>query len=111
MTKEQHSKFEDFNKNPDIVTRKADRTNVFVILEPNYSKEQLDHVNSDTRNFRKIYNDPTVALKRELYELIKKANSSSDSRKVTRREGVRRVFLRLSIPKPENTQKFDLSPY
>ena len=87
LTKEQYKKVKEFNQNENIITRKADKSNVFVILDKDYYVNQINQLLSDETKFRKINKDPTDELKRELNKHIDEVNSHSKQIKITKREG------------------------
>ena len=86
LTKEQYTMVKEFNQNDSIITRKADKSNVFVILDKDYYVDQINHLLSDDTKFRKIEKDPTDELKRELNKHIGIVNTSKEV-KITKREG------------------------
>ena len=86
LTKEQYKMVKEFNQNDSIITRKADKSNVFVILDKDYYVQQINQLLSDETKFRKIVKDPTDELKRELNKHIGIVNTSKDV-KIAKREG------------------------
>ena len=86
LTREQYKKIREFNDNPSIVTRKADKSNIYVILNADSYKDQLDMILSDSSKFEKILSDPTDSIKSRLNILIKEANKFEDM-KFKKREG------------------------
>ena len=70
LTKDQLSKVKEFNANSSIVTRKADKSNVYVVMNKVDYDNKLDEIVADDSKFKKIYSDPTNHLKRELNKLI-----------------------------------------
>ena len=87
LTKEQYKKVKEFNQNESIITRKADKSNVFVILDKDYYVDQINLLLSDETKFCKINKDPTDELKRELNKHIGVVNNNSKQIKITKREG------------------------
>ena len=77
ITKEEYNKIREFNRNYNIIIRKADKNNTFVIMDKNEYIQQLTHLLSNTSKFQKINSDPTEAIKRKLNSLIAKANKHS----------------------------------
>ena len=87
LTKDQLSKVKEFNANSNIVTRKADKSNVYVVMNKVDYDNKLDEIVADDSKFKKIDSDPTDDLKRELNKLILEANKSGDAVKFQKREG------------------------
>ena len=77
ITKEEYNKIREFNKNDNIIIRKADKNNTFVIMDKNEYIRQLTHLLSNPSKFQRINSDPTEAIKRKLNSLIAKANKNS----------------------------------
>ena len=69
--------FQQLKDHPDIIVRKADKSNVFVILDKNEYKQKLDLILSDTQKFKRITRNPINELKIEVKKLIKKVNLGS----------------------------------
>ena len=87
LTKNQYKKIKEFNTIESIVTRKADKNNVFVILDKEFYENEINRLLSDESKFTKIRKDPTEDLKKELNKHISVVNNSSKSIKISRREG------------------------
>ena len=64
LTREQYNKIKDFNKIDSIITRKADKSNVFVILDKIYYNNEINQILGDETKFKKIRKDPTEAIKK-----------------------------------------------
>ena len=60
--------------NPNIIVRKADKSNIYVILNKEDYKSKLDAILSDQSKFKKITRNPTNDLKNSLNKLIKQNN-------------------------------------
>ena len=54
----------EFLDNEDIIVRKADKNNTFVIMNRSDYMEKLDLIVNDENKFRKLDKDPTEALKK-----------------------------------------------
>lgn len=87
LTKEQYAKVKQFNQIDNIVTRRADKSNVFVILDKSYYVREINNLLSDESKFQKITRDPTDGLKRELNKHINIVNSTSKSIRISKRVG------------------------
>ena len=61
--------------NRDIVIRKADKSNTFVILNHEDYISKLENILKDTTKFQEINRDPTKQLKAEVNRLIESANA------------------------------------
>jgi len=86
LTKFQYQKIKNFNSNDKIITRKADKSNVFVIMDKHYYNQQIDGFLTDITKFHKIEKDPTDQLKREINACIRSISDSSGV-KLPKREG------------------------
>jgi len=80
LTKQQHKNVKKIRENPDIVIRKADKSNTFVILNKDSYKGKLDHILGDATKFNQVQKDPTEKLKKKLNELIDTANNKAGSK-------------------------------
>ena len=63
ITKEEYNKIREFNRNDNIIVRKADKNNTFVIMDKNEYIRQLTHLLSNPSKFQRINSDPTKAIK------------------------------------------------
>ena len=70
LDKDQFQLVKDFTRNPDVITRKADKSNLFVIMNKQNYVEKIDHILSDQDKFVKSNKDPTPQLKKKLRDLI-----------------------------------------
>jgi len=86
LSSDQYRKVKEFSSNESIVIRKADKSNVFVILERDYYDNEISNFLSDHTKFKKIDRDPTDDLKREINMCISNINKSG-GHKFYRREG------------------------
>ena len=77
ITKEEYNKIREFNRNDNIIIRKADKNNTFVIMDKNEYIRQLTHLLSNPSKLQRINSDPTKSIKRKLNSLIAKANTNS----------------------------------
>jgi len=87
LTKEQYTKIKEFNEIDNIITRKADKSNVFVVLDREFYSRKVEEFLSDASKFSKIRKDPTDSLKREINKLIVELNNLSDSVKFRKLQG------------------------
>ena len=60
----------------DIVICKADKSNIYVILNKADHYDKLNKLNHETK-FQEIRRDPTESLQRDVNNLIKQANAAS----------------------------------
>jgi len=77
ITKQQYEKIKNFNKNSEIITRKADKSNTFVIMNMNDYEEKISSVLTDTSKFLKISKDPSNTIKSDINNIISIINSQS----------------------------------
>ena len=70
LTKEQHKAIRDFTNNKDVIVRKADKSNVFVVMNTQMYQQKIDEILSDSTKFMKIDKDPTEDLKKQINQLI-----------------------------------------
>ena len=87
LTKEQYKKVKDFNNIDSIVTRKADKSNTFVILDKEFYQNEINQLLSDESKFKKIPRDPTEEMKKEINKHISFVNNNSKSVKLHKLEG------------------------
>ena len=64
LTREDYEMVREFLDNEDIIVRKADKNNTFVIMNRSDYMEKLDLIVNDENKFRKLDKDPTEALKK-----------------------------------------------
>ena len=62
------------NTNEQFVTRKADKSSVFVVLNREDYENSIRNLLANTEKLSKVEKYPTDDLKRELNKLVKKAN-------------------------------------
>ena len=78
LPKKQCDKIKEFTNKPEIIVRKADKSNTFVILNTSFYQEQLNAIISDPTKFGKVDHDSTNELNRELNKLITVAKKTED---------------------------------
>ena len=76
LTNDQYVKVTEFLKNKNIIVRKADKSNSFVIMNKSDYNEKIDKILSDETKFKKISHDPIVNLKKKLNLLIDNVNAA-----------------------------------
>ena len=74
LTKELRFAANSLKANYDIVIRKADKVNIYVIMNKDEYKRKLDEILSDHRKFKKIKKNPIPTLKIAANKLINRAN-------------------------------------
>ena len=87
LSKRQENLIKEFNRNEDIVVRKADKSNVFVILDRDFYTDGINEILSDETKFTKINRDPTEALKKELNLLISQVRRGSQDSNMQKLSG------------------------
>ena len=76
LTNEQYAKIAEFLKNKDIIVRKADKSNTFVIMNMIDYNTKIENILSDQTKFKKINRDPITNLKKKLNALIDNVNAA-----------------------------------
>ena len=74
---------EELRSNPNIVIKKADKSNVFVIMEKEEYTNKINQILADQTKFKQITRDPTETLQRKVNKLIAAANSQSRNKTLT----------------------------
>jgi hypothetical protein len=87
LSRQQWAAIKELKENKDVVIRKADKSNNYVLLRYCDYKRKLDDILSDTNKFSKLTADPTKDLKRKLNKIITTINSASNSLKLKKLEG------------------------
>ena len=59
-----------------IVVRKADKSNMYVIMDKNEYKQKLDDILSDQTKFQQITKNPVEELKQKVYRVTKDVNKT-----------------------------------
>ena len=77
LTRKQMQKVKEFKADARFITRKADRSNVFVILKIEDYEIKPNEIPINSDKFLKVSKDPSDELKPELNKLIMKANQTS----------------------------------
>jgi hypothetical protein len=83
MSQEMKLATKELSSNTNIVIRKADKSNTYVILNKEDYKHKLDTILQDTTKFRKITRNPTNELKIKVNKLIKTVNRDRESKILT----------------------------
>jgi len=78
LSKEQHNKIKQFIKNPDIIIRKADKSNTFVILNKKDYEVKISEFLRNDDKFLKIKKDPTNSIKTDINNIFTIINRQSD---------------------------------
>ena len=76
LSKEQYSEIREFVNDKNIIVRKAEKSNTFVVMYSQDYKEKVNNFVSDTEKFKEISKDPTEKLKTRLNQRITVANMS-----------------------------------
>ena len=83
LTPELRQAAKELKNNQDIVIRKADKSNVFVVLDKQDYRHKLNEIITDTSKFERITADPTERLQRKVNKLIATANAINSRDKLT----------------------------
>ena len=70
----------ELRENQEIIIRRADKAQIFVVMNKNDYLDKVDTVLSDTSKFQKIRRNPIDELKEKANNLIKAANKSMTSK-------------------------------
>ena len=76
----QRTLIKEFNCDRSIVVRKADKNNVFVVLNRERYTSGIAEILSDDTKFIKIDAVPTETIKKEINELISQVNNQTDQK-------------------------------
>jgi hypothetical protein len=87
ITKLQYAKIKELHSNDDIVIRKADKSNTFVILTKQSYNSKIKDILSNTDKFTKIRKDPTEDVKKRINKLIDTVNAVQMPDQLTKLEG------------------------
>ena len=74
LTREQFQKIRNFNSIDSIIVRKADKSNIFVVLDKDMYLAGVNDILQDITKFNEIQADTTNAIKNEINELTSKIN-------------------------------------
>ena len=77
ISKEQYAQIKEFTSNSEIIVRKADKSNTFVVMNRTDYYTKINEILKDETKFVKIEKDPTYDLKSELNKLIAVINSAT----------------------------------
>ena len=84
LTKDQREEVQRFSNSEDIIVRKADKGNTFVILNTTEYNEKLNLILQDTSKFRRLDKNPTDNIKKSLNSLISSINAKIDGTKMSK---------------------------
>ena len=87
LTKEQRKACKQLRQNSNIVIRKADKSNIYVILDKENYKDKLDSILNDTTKFCRLDEDPSEELKKKLNQIITANNAVSNHKKLPKLVG------------------------
>jgi hypothetical protein len=78
LTKELRVAAKQLKEHPDVIVRRADKSNIFVVMDKSEYKNKLDHILSNRNKFERITRNPVAALKTEVNKLIAAANRGNE---------------------------------
>ena len=84
LSKEDYLAVKEFVSNEDIVVRKADKSNTFVILDRSDYYAKLDSIIDDVTKFKMLSKDPTDALKSKLNKIVTSIHSLTHDLKISK---------------------------
>ena len=79
LNRDQIDLIKNFKNNPNVIVRKADKSNIFVILNKEEYVDKINVILEDSEKFVKIDRDTTPQLKKKLRQLIETLHASSSS--------------------------------
>ncbi|KAF2348059.1 hypothetical protein FHG87_021185, partial [Trinorchestia longiramus] len=80
LIKELRRSCKQLKDHPNIIVRRADKSNTFVVLNRTDYKAKLDEILSDQKKFSRIACDPTAALKTKVKKLIGRVNKNKQEK-------------------------------
>ena len=95
----------DLKENEDIIVRRADKSNIFVILDKQEYHDKLNSILNDTSKFERLTRDPTKQLTSKLNKLIGAANAAIGDihfAKITGEYSTGYVYGNIKTHKPGN---------
>ena len=87
LTKEMREAAKQLKENKNIIIRKADKSNTYVILNKDIYENKLNKIVNDDTKFEKITRDPTSTLKTKLNGLIESINAVQSDIKLSKLVG------------------------
>lgn len=84
LTKDQHNTLRELKKDERIIIRKADKSNVFVVMERQDYCDKISNLIADPNKFEKIDKNPILSIKRTLNSIIDSVNAVSGGIKLTK---------------------------
>jgi len=76
LTKDQNKLIKDFINNNDVIIRKADKSNIFVVLDMEKYISTINNILNNNEKFEKLEKDPTDDIKRKINTLITRVNKA-----------------------------------
>ena len=80
LTKELRTAAKELKSHPNIIVRRADKANSFVILDRAEYKDKLDAILADKQKFTRISRNPIASLKTKVNKLIAEVNRNQDEK-------------------------------
>ena len=87
LTKELKAAAKELKNNPDIIIRRADKANMYVILNKIDYDDKIHQILKDTNKFKRLSKDTTDNLKKSVNALISANNAEIGSKKLTKITG------------------------
>ena len=78
LSKHQMNLIKEFNRDETTIVRKADKSNVFVLLDKEHYINGINSILADDTKFAKVNKDPTEDLKKEINKLISEMNEETE---------------------------------
>ena len=84
LTKELKLAAKELKNNPEITIKKADKTNMYVVLDKKDYEERIQNILNDSSKFKRISRDPTEKLRRRINAIIDANNAQVGSEKLNK---------------------------
>ena len=107
LSKEMKETIKNLKENDDIIIRKADKSNIFVILNKSEYINKINHILNDDSKFCKVNRDTTAKMKADVNKLIEISNyvNTSQEHKLNKIIGEYEpgyIYGNVKIHKPSN---------
>ena len=80
LSKELYEAAKELKNHDNIIVRRADKSNTYVVMSKNEYYEKLDAILSDESKFQKITRNPITHLTKDVNKLIKEANGNQETK-------------------------------
>ena len=84
LTREQHATIKEFRSNDNIIIRKADKSNTYVVFNSDTYNSKVNSILSDATKFEKLEKDPSHKIKKSINNLVTCVNAKQDGVKLSK---------------------------